>query len=384
MDPSESERERFARVLFYAVVLAVGFMAFKVVAPFLAPMAWAAVFAMLMAPLATFLQRRFNRTTAATLATVVAALLIVGPAVAVLTVLVREVTGIVREIQQSGYDVPTPARLQELWDSVRGRILIPLPDDLSTAIGNAMKWVATYVAGMAGSVLQNAVGFVFQLFVMLSGLFFFLRDRTRIVNVIRHLLPFAPERRERLMSETYDLVVATVGSTFAVAVTQGALTGLALGTLGFRAPVFWGVMTSAFSVIPAVGSGIVWLPAAIWLFASGEVAKGIILVVFGTVVIGMADNVLRPLLLSGRTSMHGLLVFISLMGGIGAFGFIGLVMGPVAVATLTTLLEAVMPKPEPVVASAAPSATPPPEPPPGPPPPVAPSAETANNGPASG
>lgn len=384
MDPSESERERFARVLFYAVVLAVGFMAFKVVAPFLAPMAWAAVFAMLMAPLATFLQRRLNRTAAATLTTILAALLIVGPAVGVLSVLVGEVTSLVREFQQSGHHVPTPARLQEVWDGLRAKIFIPLPEDLSTAIGNTMKWVATYVAGMAGSVLQNAVGFVFQLFVMLFGLFFFLRDRTKIVNVIRHLLPFAPERRERLMSETYDLVVATVGSTFAVAVTQGALTGIALGALGFRAPVFWGVMTSAFSVIPAVGSGIVWLPAAIWLFASGEVVKGIILVVFGTVVIGMADNVLRPVLLSGRTSMHGLLVFISLMGGIGAFGFIGLVMGPVAVATLTTLLEAVMPKPGPVVATSAPAASPAPGPPPGPPPPVEPSAEADTSGPASG
>ena len=372
MNPTEFERERFARLLFYAIVLAVGYLAFKVVAPFLAPMAWAAVIAMLMAPLTSVLERRVNRTAAATLTTILAALLIVGPAVGVLTVLVREVTSLVREFQESGYNIPTPARLQEVWDGLRARIFIPLPEDLSTAIGNTLRWVATYVAGMAGSVLQNAVGFFFQLFVMLFGLFFFLRDRTRIVNVIRHLLPFAAERRERLISETYDLVVATVGSTFAVAVTQGALTGIALGALGFRAPVFWGVMTSAFSVIPAVGSGIVWLPAAIWLFASGEVVKGIILVVFGTVVIGMADNVLRPVLLSGRTSMHGLLVFISLMGGIGAFGFIGLVMGPVAVATLTTLLEAVMPKPKVRAAHAAATEPPPADPPPAAPPPTEP------------
>jgi len=367
MNTRESERERFARVLFYVVVLAVGYLAFQVVAPFLASMAWGAVFAMLMAPVAARLDRRFSPTIAATLTTIGAALLIVGPAVGVLTVLVREVTVIVREIQQYGHNVPTPDRLQEIWDGVRGKILVPLPENLSSAIGEGVRWLATKVAGMAGAVLQNAVGFIFQLFVMLFGLFFFLRDRHRFVEVIRNVLPFAPARRDRLISETYEGVVATVGSTFAVALVQGALTGLALGVLGFRAPVFWGVMTSAFSVIPAVGSGIVWLPAAIWLFASGEIAKGIVLVVFGTLVIGMADNVLRPLLLSGRTSMHGLLVFISLMGGVGAFGFIGLVLGPVAVAPLTTLFEAVMPETEEPDAQAT-AAVAPPDPPEQPPP----------------
>lgn len=344
MTTQSSERERFAHILFYAVILAVGFLAFRVVAPFLASLAWAVVFAMLMAPLTAYLERRrLGATTAATLTTVCAALLIVVPAVLVLVVLVREVTMLVREFQQSGHTIPTPARIQEFWDSIRARVPLPLPADLATAISSGVQWVVTYVAGMAGSALQNAIGFIFQLFVMLFGLFFFLRDRARLVEALRHLLPFSPARRDRLLRETYDLVVATVGSTFAVAATQGALTGLTLGLLGFRAPVFWGVMTSAFSVIPAVGSGIVWIPAAIWLFASGEVAKAIILVVIGGLVISMADNILRPVLLSGRTSMHGLLIFVSLMGGVGAFGFIGLVLGPVVVATLSTLLEAVMP-----------------------------------------
>jgi predicted PurR-regulated permease PerM len=145
-----------------------------------------------------------------------------------------------------------------------------------------------------------------------------------------------------MISQTHDLVVATVGSTFAVAITQGALTGLTLASLGFQSPVLWGVMTAFTSLLPAVGSGLVWGPAAIYLFATGHVVKGIILVAIGVGVIGMADNVLRPLLLSGRTTMHGLLVFVSLLGGMAAFGFIGLVIGPVAIAALGTLLEAVL------------------------------------------
>lgn len=351
----ESEQDRFTRVLFYAVVLAVGYLAFRVVAPFLASMGWAAVLAMVLSPLAARLERRVGVTVAATVTTIVAGLLIVVPAVFVLTVLIREVTQLATEYQQSGYSVSTPARLRELWQNLRNSVPLELPPDLSTALSVGLRTVASYLATTAGSVLQNVVSLIFQLFVMLFGLFFFLRDRSRVVGVVRELLPFARERSERVIQQTYDLVVATVGSTFAVAVVQGTLTGIALGALGFRAPVFWGAMTSVFSVIPAVGSGIVWVPAAIWLFAYGEIVKGIVLVAVGTLVIGMADNVLRPILLSGRTTMHGLLVFLSLMGGIGAFGFIGLVLGPVIVATMSTLLEAVMPPPPPRVPPAKPA-----------------------------
>jgi predicted PurR-regulated permease PerM len=359
MTNPESERERFAHVLFYAVVLAIGYLAFSVVAPFLAALAWAAVFAMVMAPLLTRIERRINSTWAATLATVGISLLIVIPAVLVLIVLVREVTQIVRDFQQSGYAVTAPAKLQGFWDAVRARSPFPLPENLSASLASGVQKLATYVAGMAGSALQNLLSFVLQLCVMLFGLFFFLRDRHKVVGVIRHLLPFSPERRERMLKDTYDTVVATVGSTFAVAAVQGTLTGIALGVAGFRAPVFWGVMTSVCSLLPAVGSGIVWLPAVIWLFASGETVKAIVLLVFCAVVVGTADNVLRPVLLSGRTSMHGLVVFVSLMGGVVAFGFIGLVLGPVVLATLSTLLETVMPQDEiPAVPEGGPDARP--------------------------
>jgi predicted PurR-regulated permease PerM len=346
MPQPTTDRERSAHILFYVVVLVVGYLAFKVVAPFLAALAWAAVFAMVMSPLLTRVERRLGSTWTATLATIAAALLIVVPAVLVLTVLVREVSQLVSEFQDAGYAVTAPAKLQTLWEGLRQRSPLPIPEDLPTAIDSGLQKLVTHVAGMAGAALQNIVSFVFQLFVMLFGLFFFLRDRDSVVGVIRSLLPFSPARRERMLTETYNLVVATVGSTFAVAVVQGTLTGIALGVLGFRAPVFWGVVTSVCSVLPAIGSGIVWVPAAIWLFASGEIVKGIILVAFCSLVVGTADNVLRPVLLSGRTSMHGLLVFVSLMGGVAAFGFIGLVLGPVVLAAMTTLLEAVLPPEE--------------------------------------
>jgi predicted PurR-regulated permease PerM len=342
MNTAGSERDRFVLVLFYGVLLLTGYLAFSVVAPFLAPLGWAAVFAMVLNPVQARLEPRVGKPRAATLTTLLAALIAVGPAITVLALLTTEVTSVVHRVQSGGIVVPAAPDVQRWYDGVRAKALIPLPADPTATLVDAFKTAATYLAGRAGTILQNVASLIFQLFVMLFGLFYFLRDGDRIVGLIRQLLPFEPARRDRMISQTHDLVVATVGSTFAVAITQGALTGITLGFLGFESPVLWGVMTAFTSLLPAVGSGLVWGPAAVYLFATGHVLKGVVLVAVGVGVIGMADNVLRPLLLSGRTTMHGLLVFISLLGGMAAFGFIGLVIGPVAVAALGTLLESVL------------------------------------------
>jgi predicted PurR-regulated permease PerM len=342
MNTAGAERDRFLLVLFYGVLLLVGYLAFQIVGPFLAPLGWAAVFAMVLNPVQARLQVRVGKPRAATLTTLLAALIAVGPAITVLVLLSTEVTSVVQRFQAGGIVVPAAPDVQHWYDELRSKVLIPLPADPTATIVDAFRTVATYLASRAGTILQNVESLVFQLFVMLFGLFYFLRDGERIVDLIRHLLPFEPARRDRMISQTHDLVVATVGSTFAVAITQGAMTGITLGALGFQSPVLWGVITAFTSLLPAVGSGLVWGPAAIYLFATGHVLKGVILVAIGVGAIGMADNVLRPILLSGRTTMHGLLVFISLLGGMAAFGFIGLVIGPVAVAALGTLLEAVL------------------------------------------
>ena len=342
MNHAGSERDRFLLVIFYGVLLLVGYLAFRIIAPFLAPLAWAAVFGMVLNPVQARLEPRLGQGRAAAATTALAAFIIVGPAITVLSILTAEVTSVVHRVQSGAIMVPAAPDVRQWYEGVRQQVLIPLPADPTASIIEALRAVATYLAARAGTILQNVASLVFQLFVMLFGLFYFLRDGGRIVNTIRQLLPFEAARRDRMVSQTHDLVVATVGSTFAVAIVQGALTGLTLALLGFESPVLWGVMTAFTSLLPAVGSGLVWGPAAIYLFATGDIVRGVILVAVGVGVIGMADNVLRPLLLSGRTTMHGLLVFVSLLGGMAAFGFIGLVVGPVAIAALGTLLDAVL------------------------------------------
>jgi predicted PurR-regulated permease PerM len=352
MHNSGSERDRFLLVLFYGVLLLAGYLAFRIIAPFLAPLGWAAVVAMVLDPVKARVESRLGPPRAAAATTVLAAILIVGPAITVLTILTAEVTSVVQRVQSGTLVMPAAPDLQIWYEGLRTKSPIPLPADLTSTIVGALKGAATFLASSAGTILQNVASLVLQLFVMMFGLFYFLRDGERIVGLIRKLLPFEPARRDLMITQTHDLVVATVGSTFAVAITQGAMTGLALGLLGFESPVLWGVMASFTSLLPVVGSGLVWGPAAIYLFATGDILRGVILVAIGVGVIGMADNILRPLLLSGRTTMHGLLVFISLLGGMAAFGFIGLVIGPVAIAAIATLFDAVL-KDDPTEAPAA-------------------------------
>ncbi len=336
----ESDRIRFARLVFYAVVLLVGYLAFRVVRPFLQPLGWAAIFAIMLAPVQRRLGRRLGPGWAAFVLVAVAAIILVSPAIGLLSVLVREVAHVTEYIQQVGLAADTPGRVEALWEGLRARVPFALPEDPRALAGEAVQRVGGFVAARAGAVLQNVASFVFSLVVMLFALFFFLRDGPALGAAIRDLLPFAGPRRDRLIAQTRDLVIASVGAGLAVAAVQGLLGGVAFALLGFPAPALWGLAMGFASLLPLVGSALVWLPAAAWLALSGEVVRGLVLAGVGAGIIGMVDNVLRPIILSGRTTVNGLVIFIGLLGGAAAFGFIGLVLGPVVLVAAGTLIEA--------------------------------------------
>jgi predicted PurR-regulated permease PerM len=338
----DSESDRFARVIFYVVVLLAGYLAFRVIRPFLQPLAWAVVFALLLQPVHAWVMRRRVKPGLSALATtLVAAIILVGPAVGLLSVLVREVSQLTAYVQQSGLITNTPARVAEVWALLRARAPLTLPEDPSALITEIVERGGGFLAAHAGSALQNVASFLFSLVVMLFALFFFLRDGPALAARIRSLLPFEQARRERLIAETHDLVVAGVGAALAVAAVQGFIGGVAFALLGFSVPALWGVAMAFCALLPVVGSWIVWAPAALWLLLSGDVTRGLILIGVGAGAIGMVDNVLRPIILSGRTTANGLVVFLGLLGGVAAFGFVGLVVGPVVLVTAGTLLETV-------------------------------------------
>jgi predicted PurR-regulated permease PerM len=334
---SDSAKERFQQLLFYALVLLMGYLAFLVLSPFLASLGWAVVFAMMFHGVHMELAPRFGPNRAALLTTLMAAILIVAPGVTLVSVFAREVPQVVDYVQR--VNVAAPEQIDRLWEVVRRRSPMELPADWTLLLRQGVQRALAFLAPRAGAVVADVFATLGSLFVMLFSLFFLLRDGDALGRQVRELLPLPERERDRLMTETRDLVIASVGAALLVAATQGAIGGIAFWLLGIAAPVIWGVVMAMCALIPVVGAALVWVPTALWLLFSGDIVRGVILVLVGVLGISMADNILRPLLLSGRTSASGLIVFLGLLGGVSAFGFIGLVLGPIVLVTAGSLLR---------------------------------------------
>jgi predicted PurR-regulated permease PerM len=333
----DSSKERFQQLLFYALVLLVAYLAILVLRPFLSSLGWAVVFALMFHGVYSELVPKVGANRAALLTTVMAAILIVAPAVTLVSVFAREVPQFIEYVKNA--NLTSTDRIERIWEVVRARSPMALPEDPFALLREGVQRALAFLAPRAGAVVADAFATIGSLFVMLFSLFFLLRDGKVLGQQLRELLPLPDHERERLMSETRDLVIASVGAGLAVAAAQGAIGGVAFWLLGISAPVVWGVVMAMCSLIPVVGAALVWVPTALWLLLSGDIARGIILILVGVLAISMVDNILRPLLLAGRTSASGLVVFLGLLGGASAFGFIGVVIGPIILVTAGSLLK---------------------------------------------
>jgi predicted PurR-regulated permease PerM len=195
------------------------------------------------------------------------------------------------------------------------------------------------MASELGAVIRNIVVFLFELFVMLFALFYFLKDGESMLDRFRHLLPFEESMTERMLAEARELIFASVTTSLVIAAVQGVLCGGAFAVVGLGSAIFWGVVMGFLSLLPVVGAWPVWIPATIWLFSTGHAGRAIILIGICGALGATIDNILRPVLLGGRASLSGLLVFISVLGGIAVFGVLGVVLGPIVVATVVGILD---------------------------------------------
>jgi predicted PurR-regulated permease PerM len=199
--------------------------------------------------------------------------------------------------------------------------------------------VASQLSHFAASLVRGSVAQVLSVLLTFYLLFFFLRDRRSVARLVRYASPLGIRDTQRLIDRIIDTVRATVWGTAAVSAVQGALGGLMFWMLGLPAPVVWGFTMAILSLVPVLGSFLVWIPAALFLALEGSWTKALVLTIWGAVVIGGIDNLLRPIWVGSRLKLHTVAAFIAMLGGILLFGASGFVIGPVIMTVTMGLLE---------------------------------------------
>jgi len=336
-----SRAERVSEIAFLAAVCLIGWLAYRIAEPFLSEIAWALVLWGCLEPLRLRLEPRLGPTRTALVLTLGVVVVIVVPVVFVGGALAAEAGPAVRYLEeQLESQGGASGWLHHAWAWARERApFLPAEEQVIARITAGVGQAAGFVAGQASGLLRAAVSFLFSVGIFLAILFFLVRDASYFREGIRRMLPFGRAKNEKLMAMTHDLVSASVTATFVIAAIQGIVGGVVFALLGIRGAVLWGTLMALLALLPVVGATLIWLPAALWLALSGSLAKGIVLAAVGVLVLGNVDNVVRPLLLSGKSRLNTIVLVISLMGGVAAFGFIGIVLGPL-VATLVTALVA--------------------------------------------
>jgi predicted PurR-regulated permease PerM len=212
-------------------------------------------------------------------------------------------------------------------------------ETVDTQLASAALFASEFVATRALAIGQNTLRMALFFFLMLYLLFFFLRDGTRLLDGLVRALPLGDARERHLLERFAQVARATIKGTLVVGIVQGTIGGIAFAVLGLRAPVLWGVLMALLSILPAIGPAVVWIPAAIILFVDDRYIAGIALVLIGVLVIGLVDNVLRPILVGRDTRMPDYLVLLSTLGGLAAFGLAGIVIGPIIAAFFLSVWE---------------------------------------------
>jgi len=217
--------------------------------------------------------------------------------------------------------------------------IAPYEDDILTRAGQMVGVLSKFLINSLSQATTGTVHFLFMMMIMLYSMYFFLIDGGKLIDLILYYLPLEDSEERRLLDKFSSVTRATLKGTAVIGVLQGGLAGLAFAVVGIPSAVFWGTLMVVLSVIPGIGTGLIWVPAAVILIAGGSLAKGIGLAVFCGVVVGSIDNVIRPRLVGKDTQMPDLLILLGTMGGIMMFGVLGLILGPIVAALFVTIWE---------------------------------------------
>jgi predicted PurR-regulated permease PerM len=333
---------RSQQATFIALVIAVSIAFIFLLLPFYSALLWAAILALLFRPLNRWLlwRTKGRRNTAAGLSVLACACLVVVPGTVLLGILAQDATSFYERITSG--EVRSADALERVHATLPQWLLnmfpsLDLGDGPRTRLRTGLAKVSEFVAARAMGIGQGTARFFIGLGVMLYVLFFLFRDGTRLVGSIRDASPLSEQRTTQMMTKFSEVVRATVKGNFIIAILQGGIGGITFWALGIEGALLWGVVMVVLSLLPAVGAFLVWVPVAVYLFASGEFWKGMTLMLVGTLIISLLDNLLRPRLVGKDIGLPDYMVLVSTIGGLSLFGMNGFIIGPLIAALFVTV-----------------------------------------------
>ena len=319
---------------------------FWILLPFFGAVFWAVILAIVFQPLQRAFERRLGvrSNLAAGVSVLVCIVIAIIPVTVIVASLVNEIAQLVQRVQSgeidptaalSGVQAALPDPVRQWLDRVGAGDLTDLRDRLLQGLQRAGQFIATRIL----SVGQNTLRFIASIGVMLYVLFFLFRDGRPIARNIRAAMPFGEDYNRALLDKFTAVVRATVKGNIVIAVIQGTIGGVAFWLLGIKGALLWGVLMTFLSLLPAVGSALVWVPTAGYLLLAGSHWKALVLVLVGVLVIGLVDNLLRPQLVGKDTRLPDYVVLVSTIGGLSLFGINGFIIGPLIAALFLVVWE---------------------------------------------
>lgn len=331
--------------LWLLLVVSAGFL--WLLNSFFGPIFWAAALTIIFYPIQKKLFSRFNHkpNVQALLTLLLCLFIVIIPVIFLATSVINEAVGIYQKVESGDISIghyietfqTTFPKLRDMLEKA-GINFADIQNQSTGFIVNGGKFLAQHTLN-AG---QNVFKFLLSFCIMLYLTFFLLRDGDKLVALMVRALPMGDAREKLLFTKFAEVTRATIKGNLLVALVQGTLGGIIFALLGIPGAMLWGVIMIMMSMIPAVGAAIVWAPVALYLLATGQTTQGIILIIVGAGVIGLIDNLLRPILVGRDTKLPDYLVLLSTLGGISLFGISGFVIGPLIAALFIAFWEIFM------------------------------------------
>lgn len=346
MEPITSDGSKFRAGFVLLLVAAVTLLFLAVVWPFLKPLLFGAILAGLCQPLYRWLLRRFRGNTAlsAGVTLVILLLLLLGPISGMATLVVKQAVDVTDQAIpwfKSNFSAAGDFDVHQ-WLIDKFPIaadFVPENSEIVKHATNAVQAVGSYLVSSASSFTAGTAGLLLDFFVMLYSMFFFLKDGRRMLERIFYYMPLAHEDEVLMLERFASVTKATVKGTLLIGLIQGTLAGIAFFFAGINGAAFWGTIMVILSIVPGIGSALVWVPAVIYLFITGKILAAILLAAWCAAVVGTIDNVLRPTLVGKDAKMSDLMIMIGTLGGLFLFGPLGFIVGPIVCGLFLTVWE---------------------------------------------